>query len=145
MFPMYICTMHNRIFIQSAVWVDCLALFLSTSLIFPAFVRVFLLLIRISLSFSCAQQPVFLVLDGFSALLEVMFTTSSKTTMYKSDYKNVRTCFQLEHAHSVHTQHTYACTGRIMYDTYIYIIEIPPFNSLAWGSLTLTPITLFTV
>ena len=58
--------------------------------------------------------------DGFRLLLEVfriyMFTTSSKTTI-KSDYKSVRTCSQLDHAHSVRMRRTYACTGR-MYDIY---------------------------
>ena len=54
----YICIMHNRIFIQIyalVVWVECLALYLSSLLIFPAFVRLFLPHVGLSLSFSCVQ------------------------------------------------------------------------------------------
>ena len=39
----------------------------------------------------------------------------------------------LDHAH---TQPKYACVGRTTYDTYVR--EIPLFNSLVWGLLTLT-------
>ena len=48
----------------------------------------------------------------------------------------------LDDVHIVHTRHTYACTECMTYDTYIYtyIREIPPLNSLVWGSLTLAPI-----
>ena len=102
MFAMYICTMHNRVFIQNfalAVWVEHLALSLSASLIFPAFARLFLP--HVGLSRSRVRNSLFSwSCDGFRALLEVfMFTTSSKTTI--SDYKSVRTCSQLDHAHIV--------------------------------------------
>ena len=67
--------------------------------------------------------------NGFRAVLEVfVFTTSSKTNI-KSDYKSMRTCSQLDHAHSVRTWRMYTrCTT---YDTYmcIYIFRRSQLNS----------------
>ena len=82
--------MHNRIFIQiyaSAVWVECLALSLSVSLIFPAFALLFLLHVGFSLSESCfhvcSSLAVIFVLgcNGFRALLEVFRICMFKTTI----------------------------------------------------------------
>ena len=70
MFAMYIYTAHNRIFLPiyaSAVWVECLVLSLSASLIFLAFARLFPPHIGLSLSFSYVQYPVFLVLWWFQS------------------------------------------------------------------------------
>ena len=62
--------------------------------------------------------------DGFRALLKVfridMFLDceAAKLLCMEPGYKSVRTCFQLDHTHSVRMRRAYACTGR----TTIYII-----------------------
>ena len=120
------------IFIQlyaSAVGVECLALSLSTLLIIVAFAQLLLPHAGLSLAHVCtvARFPCLaMVSELFWKYSRIyMFTTSSKTTLnliIKSDYKSVFTCSQLDHAHNVLMQHTYAYTGHT-HNIYIYIYE----------------------
>ena len=126
--------MHNAQYdvYASAVWVEHLALSLSASLL-GGFCHtsgsLSIVLMCTVACFSC---------DGFRALMDAfriyMFTTSSKTVTI-----SMCTCSHLDHAHSVRMRRAYAYTGHT-YD--IYIREILLFNSLVWGSLTLTPVML---
>ena len=87
MFVMYICTMHNRMFMHRSLDRG-LALSLSASLIFFAFARWLLPHVRLPLILMCAVACFFC--DGFRALMKAfriyMFTTNSETTI-KSDHK----------------------------------------------------------
>ena len=101
----------------SAVWVERLALSIAASLIFPAFTRLTLPHVGLSLSLVLARvrsSLFFLSSDGFRTLdfwkyseytCSLQAATSSKTTI-KSDYKSVDTL-------SVLMRRVYACTGRM--------------------------------
>ena len=99
---------------------------LSASFIFPAFARLFLPPVGLSLSFLCAQQPsCFSCLgrDGFRALcMELfriyMFTTSSKTTTIKA-------CVRVPNQTTRVVSLCGARTRALMYDTYIYVQPWP--------------------
>ena len=98
-FAMYICTMHNRMLIQiyaSAVRVECLALSLSASLIFPAFAQLFLPHVgSLSLVLVCAVACfpcLAMVSELFSKYVFriYMFTTSNKYWTIKAHMFPVR-------------------------------------------------------
>ena len=88
---MYICTMHNRIFIYAlAVWVEPLALSLPASLILSCLCSAVSASRRaLSLILMCASSLFSLFCNGFRALLKV-FTCSlqaAKLLTIKYEYK----------------------------------------------------------
>ena len=121
MFAMYICTMHNRMFIHIAslgrVPSPISLHFINLSCLCSAISA-----IRQALSRSRVRSSLFPCLVMVSKLFwkyseyMYMLTPSSKTTI-KSEFKSVRMFSQLDHAHSVCTWHTYTYTGRTTYDT----------------------------
>ena len=124
MFAMYLCTMHNRIFMQfCAAWVECLALSLFINLSYFCLVaaagrRAF------SLILMCAVACFPYLVMVSELLWKYSEYTCSLQAAKTSDYKSMCTCSQLDH----------------MIHIYIYIREIPPFSSLVWGEREQAPI-----